>query len=250
MKISDITVCLNSEKTIEKTIKSVITQNYDEIEYIIIDGNSKDRTIELINKYKHSITKLVSEKDGGIYSAINKGLKLATGDVISILHADDFYADKNVLSEIATQFNNDVNLECFIGTTLMKRKKNNKILRKYSPLFFKNWMLYLGISPPHPSMFLKNLVYKKYGLYKEDYKIAADFEFYLRIFIKNKINYKLTDKTHVIMNYGGVSTNSLNSNLIATKEINNSFKENDIYNNWIIILLRFPIKILQFIFKK
>ena len=106
-------------------------------------------------------------------------------------------------------------------------------------------MMYLGISPPHPSMFLKNLVYKKYGFYKESYKIAADFEFYLRIFIKNKINYKLTDNTYVIMNYGGASTNSFKSNLIATKEINKSFKENDIYNNWIIILLRLPIKILQ-----
>ncbi len=250
MKISVITVCLNSEKTIENTIRSVITQNYDQIEYIVIDGGSKDKTIELINKYKHSITKLVSEKDEGIYSAINKGLKLATGDIVSILHADDFYADENVLSKIAIQFNNDIKLECFIGTTLMKRKNNNTILRKYSPLFFKKWMMYLGISPPHPSMFVKNLVYKKYGFYKENYKIAADFEFYLRIFIKNKINYKLTDVTYVIMNYGGASTNSLKSNLIATKEINKSFKENDIYNNWIIILLRLPIKILQFIFKK
>ena len=138
MKISVITVCLNSEKTIENTIRSVITQKYNEIEYIVIDGESKDKTIELINKYKHSITKLISEKDSGIYSAINKGLKLATGDVISILHADDFYADENVLAKIALKFKNDVNLECFIGTTLMKRKKNNKILRKYSPLFLKN----------------------------------------------------------------------------------------------------------------
>ena len=138
MKISVITVCLNSEKTIENTIRSVITQKYNEIEYIVIDGESKDKTIELINKYKHSITKLISEKDSGIYSAINKGLKLATGDVISILHADDFYADENVLAKIALKFKNDVNLECFIGTTLMKRKKSNKILRKYSPLFLKN----------------------------------------------------------------------------------------------------------------
>ncbi len=203
MKISVITVCLNSEKTIENTIRSVISQNYNQIEYIIIDGGSKDKTIELINKYKYSITKLVSEKDRGIYSAINKGLKLATGDIVSILHSDDFYADVNVLSKIAIQFNNNANLECFIGTTLMKRRNNNKILRKYSPLHFKKWMMYLGISPPHPSMFVKNIVYKKYGFYKENYKIAADFEFYLRIFIKHKINYKLTDNTYVIMNYGG-----------------------------------------------
>ena len=250
MKISVITVCLNSEKTIENTIRSVIKQNYDQIEYIVIDGGSKDKTIELINKYRHSITKLVSEKDGGVYSAINKGLKLATGDIISILHSDDFFADENVLSKIATQFNNDVSLECFIGTTLMKRRNNNKILRKYSPINFKKWMMYLGISPPHPSMFLRRSVYEKYGFYKEDYEIASDFEFYLRILYKNRINYNITDNPYVIMNYGGISTKSFNSNLVATKEILRSFRENGIYNNLFIICLRFLYKIFQFIFKK
>ena len=183
MKISIITVCLNSEKTIERTIKSVITQKYRDIEYILIDGNSKDKTIDIINKYKSSISKIISEKDNGIYSAINKGLKLATGEVISILHADDYYINDKVLNDIAEKFKIDQNLQCYIGTTLMKRKENSEILRKYSPINFKKWMMYLGISPPHPSMFLKRSVYKKYGFYKEDYKIASDFEFYLRIFL-------------------------------------------------------------------
>ena len=250
MKISIITVCLNSEKTIERTIKSVITQKYRDIEYILIDGNSKDKTIDIINKYKGSISKIISEKDNGIYSAINKGLKLATGEVISILHADDYYINDKVLNDIAEKFKNDQNLQCYIGTTLMKRKENSEILRKYSPINFKKWMMYLGISPPHPSMFLKRSVYRKYGFYKEDYKIASDFEFYLRILYKNRINYIITDNAYVIMNYGGISTKSFSSNFVATKEILKSFRENNIYNNFLIICLRFFYKIFQFIFKK
>tara|TARA_X000001036_G_C20689048_1_gene808739 strand:- start:938 stop:1690 length:753 start_codon:yes stop_codon:yes gene_type:complete len=250
MKVSIITVCLNSEKFIEKTIQSVINQDYKNVEYIIIDGGSKDNTIDIINKYKQSITKVISEKDKGIYSAINKGIKFATGDVISILHSNDCYFDKKILSEVVQNFKKNKNLDCLIGTTLMTGELNSQIIRKYSPLFFKKWMMYLGISPPHPSMFLKTLIYKKFGIYKENYKIAADFDFYLRIIFLNKVKYKLSGDTYVIMKYGGVSTKSFKSNLISTREILKSFKENNIYNNFFLISLRFPIKFLQFIFKK
>lgn len=250
MKVTIITVCLNSQSSIERTIKSVLSQNYKNLEYIIVDGGSIDKTLDIVENYKQFISKIISEKDSGIYSAINKGLKIATGDVISILHSDDYFIDENVLSEIVTYFKNDKNLECLIGSTIMKKQLGDKILRKYSPLYFKKWMMYFGVSPPHPSTFVKNFVYKKNGLYKEKYKIAGDFEFYLRILFKSKINYKLVESKYVIMSYGGASTKSLKSNLIATKEILDSFKENGIYNNWFIILFRFPFKILQFIFKK
>ena len=111
-------------------------------------------------------------------------------------------------------------------------------------------MFYFGISPPHPSLFLKNSLYQKFGLYEEKYKIAADFEFYLRLFLINKINYKFTKSKYVVMNYGGKSTFSLKSNLVSSKEILSSFKDNKLYNNWFLILLRFPVKLLQFVFKK
>ena len=250
MKVTVITVCLNSEKSIERTIKSVINQDYKNVQYIIIDGGSKDSTVSIINKYKDSIEKIVSEKDDGIYTAINKGIKFADGDIISILHSDDIFFNKNILSEVVQHFKNNKFLDCIIGTTLMKNKLNNQILRKYSPINFKKWMMYLGISPPHPSMFLRSFVYKKHGLYKENYRIASDFDFYLRVLFINKINYKLMDNKYVIMNYGGASTKSFNSNIVASKEILNSFRENNIYNNYLLILLRFPFKIFQFIFKK
>lgn len=250
MKVTVITVCLNSEKSIERTIKSVINQDYKNVQYIIIDGGSKDSTVSIINKYKDSIEKIVSEKDDGIYTAINKGIKFADGDIISILHADDIYFNKNILSEVVQNFKNNKFLDCIIGTTLMKKKFNDQILRKYSPVNFKKWMMYLGISPPHPSMFLRGFVYKKYGLYKENYRIASDFDFYLRILFINKIKYKLMDNKYIIMNYGGASTKSFNSNIIASKEILKSFRENNIYNNFLLILMRFPFKIFQYIFKK
>jgi glycosyltransferase involved in cell wall biosynthesis len=250
MKISVITVCFNSEKTIEKTILSIINQNFKNIEYIVVDGGSTDNTIKIINKYSKFVSKLISEKDRGIYEAINKGIKSASGDVISILHSDDFYFDNSILNKVVDFFSKNLNLKCLIGTTIMKSKFNDNIVRKYSPINFKIWKMYLGISPPHPSMFLKKDIYKKFGLYNENYKIAGDFEFYLRILFKNKVLFHKTDETFTVMQYGGVSTNSIKSNLISSKEILKSFKENNIYNNWLIILLRFPIKILQFIFKK
>ncbi len=250
MKVSIITVCFNSEKTIENTILSVIGQSYRNIEYIIIDGGSTDDTIKIINKYSNFIAKFISEKDDGIYNAINKGIKLASGDLISILHSDDFYLNDRILQQVTNIFQDNSSLDCLIGTTIMRSKLDNRDIRKYSPKNFKNWMLFLGVSPPHPSLFLKSKIYKKYGVYKETLKIASDFDFYLRILFKIKIKYKTIDDTLVAMRYGGTSTKSFKSNFLSSKEILKSFKENGIYNNWLIILLRFPFKIFQFFFKK
>ena len=179
MKISVITICFNSESTIEKTIQSVLKQNYKNFEYIIIDGGSTDNTINIINKYKSKISKFISEKDRGIYDAINKGINLANGEIISILHSDDRFFDDEVLNNIIKSFKEENTIDCVIGNTLIV--KSNKILRKYSSKNFKNWMMYFGISPPHPSTFIKKKVYDKIGLYSSDYSIAGDFEFFLRM---------------------------------------------------------------------
>jgi glycosyltransferase involved in cell wall biosynthesis len=250
MKVSIITVCLNSEKTIEKTIKSVLEQNYQNLEYIIVDGGSRDNTLNILQKYKKSISKIISERDNGIYNAINKGIKSSTGEIISILHSDDFYFNQNVLDNIRKIFENNLNIQCLIGTTIIKKKTNNKIFRKYSPKNFKNWMLYLGVSPPHPSMFLKKKIYENIGLYNEKYQIAGDFEFYLRMFLKKKITYYVTNQIYTVMQHGGVSSNSIKSNFKSSKEILTAFKDNDLYSNQFLIFLRFPIKLIQFILKK
>ena len=247
MKISVITVCLNSERSIEKTIESVLIQEYKNIEYIIVDGGSTDNTINIINKYKAKVHKIVSESDSGIYDAINKGIKYASGEIISILHSDDYFKNDQVLTDVAKNFLNDDQIDCLIGNTLLI--KDGKKIRNYSVSMFKTWMMFFGISPPHPSSFFRKKIYNKFGLYKPHYSIAGDFEFFLRTFYKNKIKYKKKNLTYVIMQYGGESTKSYKSNFISSKEILKSFKENYIYNNFVFINLRFPIKFLQFIFK-
>ncbi len=249
MKISVITVCYNSVKTIEKTINSVLSQNFKNFEYIIIDGGSTDGTLEIIEKFKNKIDNVISKKDTGIFDAINKGINLSNGDIISIIHSDDIFFNNDVLNIVHKNFVTKPDLECLIGTTLIKKVNSNLILRKYNSRFFKKWMLYFGYSPPHPSTFIKKSVYEKCGIYKLNYEIAGDFEFFLRIFLKFNISFKTTDEKFVIMSMGGKSTASIKSNLISNQEILRSFKENKIYSNWFFILARFPIKLFQFILK-
>jgi glycosyltransferase involved in cell wall biosynthesis len=248
MKVSIITVCYNSEKTIEKTIKSVLSQNYKNYEYIIIDGGSTDNTIKIIDKYKKKIDIFKSEKDRGIYDAINKGIKYSTGSVISILHSDDVFYDKLTINKVISNFKSNQKIDCLIGNTVIVKNDSKKKLRNYKANFFKNWMLYFGFSPPHPSTFFKQKIYQKYGLYNDKYKIAGDFEFFVRIFLKKKILFKIVNKNFILMKSGGRSSVSLKSNFISSNEIVKSFKDNNLYTNWLLVILRFPIKLLQYIF--
>ena len=155
MKVSIITVCYNSQKTIENTIKSVISQNYKNYEYIIIDGGSTDNTIKIINKYKKNIHIFKSEKDKGIYDAINKGIKNSTGSVISILHSDDIFYNNFTTQKVMSHFKINPKLDCLIGNTIITNNSSKKNIRNYKANFFKKWMLYFGYSPPHPSTFFK-----------------------------------------------------------------------------------------------
>ena len=248
MKISVITVCYNSENSIRQTINSVLEQTHNDIEYIIIDGNSKDKTKEIIFQYKNFLNNIVSEDDKGIYDAINKGIKLSNGEIISILHSDDIFYNKDVCKNVSEYFKSNQTCNILSGITLINSKSNNRI-RKYNPKYFKKWMMYIGVSPPHPSTFIKKKVYDEYGLYNVNYKIAGDFEFFLRMFIKENLKINTLDQNYVVMKSGGKSSSSLKSNLTSSKEIFKSFKENKLYTNWFFILMRFPFKIFQYLVK-
>lgn len=230
IKISIITVCYNSEKTIRKTIESVLAQKYQNIEYIVIDGESKDNTINIISEYKDRIEKFISEKDNGIYDAINKGISIASGDIVGILNSDDIFYDNNTISFIAEKFNNNINLESIIGDIVFV-KPNGKVHRYYSALNWSPNKFSWGLMPPHPTFYCKRTLFDKYGSYRNDFKIAADYELLIRFLLVNKITYEYIPKILVTMNLGGVSTKNLSSNLKINKEVLRACKLNNIDTN-------------------
>jgi glycosyltransferase involved in cell wall biosynthesis len=249
MKVTIITVTFNSERTVENTIRSVLSQKYKDKEYIIIDGGSTDSTVNIINKFRKKINKIVVEKDQGVYDAINKGINLSKGLVISILHSDDIYKNAFVLSDVVKKFNYNQKNSIVIGDTSYLQKKFFFFKRYYSSSFFNHWMMRLGYSPPHPSTFIRKNVYTKYGMYNNKYKIAGDFEFFLRVLFNKRLSYILVKKCYVLMRPGGVSDRGMKSYFKTSLEILRALRENRVYSNIFLILLRFPIKLSNFLIK-
>ncbi|NKC17462.1 glycosyltransferase [Pseudoalteromonas sp. S4498] len=244
MKVSIITVCYNSAETIEDTIKSVLSQNYQDIEYIVIDGGSSDETLDIIDKYQDRIATIVSEPDKGIYDAMNKGIKKSTGDIVGILNSDDFYESEDVVSKIVCCFDSEIDV---VHGDLIFVKSDNleKVTRFYSLPNFKPWKLRFGWMPPHPATFIKKSVYDIYGLYKVNYKISADYEAFVRFLFVNKVNYKHISKVLVRMRDGGVSTSGLKSSMTLNKEIVRACCENGVYTNLFFLTLKLPFKLLE-----
>jgi len=222
MKISIITVCYNSETYIRMTIESILFQSYKDIEYILIDGNSKDHTLDIIKSYKSVFgerMKCISEPDGGIYDAMNKGIQMATGNIIGILNSDDFYTSKDALKEIVQCFeNNDVDslyaqLYCVLPQNI------NKIFRDCTYKECKKIDFFLGWHPPHPAFFVKKAVYSKLGLFDTSFKIAADYDIMLRFFLKGNISTIYLRQYIMKMRIGGISQNKNNAILKMREEI-------------------------------
>ncbi len=174
MKITIITVCYNSAATLEKSILSVAGQTYKNIEYIIVDGNSKDETIAIIKKYEDKITKWISEPDQGLYDAMNKGIAMATGDLIGILNSDDTFYSNTVLSAIAA-FHTQNSIDASVGN-IVQHKEDGKVVRVYSAKYWKPEKLKMGFMPPHPSIFFKRELFDTLGNYELGYTIGADYE--------------------------------------------------------------------------
>lgn len=246
MKISIITVCYNSEETIERTIKSVLAQNYTNIEYILIDGGSKDSTVQIIEKYKNSIHKFISEKDEGIYDAINKGISISTGDIVGILNSDDIFSNQNIISVVANVFIEKPQLDSIIGNIAFINNKK-KIIRIYNS---KNWMpnkFAYGFMPPHPSFYCKRELFHKLGGYKKNYKIAADYELLIRFLKINQISYYQLNTIMVLMNLGGVSTNGFKSTLLLNREVKRACEENGLKTNYLKLYSKYFLKFFEFI---
>jgi len=244
LKISIITVVYNNKETIKDAIDSVLGQKYKNIEYIIVDGASTDGTIEVIQSYGDKVSKFISEKDTGIYDAMNKGISLASGDIIGILNSDDFYVDEYVLEKIVKEFESKNVDSVYADLVYVNPQDLNKVVRYYNSSYFTPEKFAYGWMPAHPTFFVKKEVYEKFGVFKTDYKIAADCELLTRFLARNKITYSYIKTPIVKMRIGGASTNGIKSNYILNKEIIRACKENNIYTNWIMVLSKLPQKVL------
>ncbi|MCE5344867.1 MAG: glycosyltransferase [Bacteroidales bacterium] len=244
--VSIITVSNNSAKTIFDTIKSVLNQNYPHIEYIIIDNASYDGTTEIVSSFGKSISKFISEPDNGTYDAINKGIRLASGDIIGILNSDDFFYDNNVIERVALAFEENEIDAAFGDVQFVDPEKTSKIVRYYSSKHFNPAKFKFGFMPAHPSFYVKRELFDKLGYYKTDYKIAADYELLIRFLYVNKIKYKYLEMLFVSMRTGGVSNKSICSNFTLNKEIAKACKENGIRTNYLNIYSKYFLKLFEF----
>lgn len=248
MRISIITVCYNSAKTIEKTFQSVQSQTYNNLEYIVVDGASKDGTLDILKRYKEVVSKSVSEPDKGLYDAMSKGVDMATGDIVGILNSDDIFTDEFVLENVV-KFHLENNVDASVGN-IIQFNEVGKTVRKYSA---KNWnpeKLKIGFMPAHPAIFFKRDVFEKYGSYQLDFTIGADYELITRFFLKHSISWKFSDITTTSMLIGGVSSSGFKSYKIVSQEIVKALERNQISFNKTKIKLRGFWKIVGFLNKK
>lgn len=250
MKVSIITVCFNSKDTIEEAIKSVLSQSYKNIEYIIVDGGSTDGTLEVIKKYDKYISKWISEPDEGVYDGMNKGIKLATGDIMGFLNSDDFYADNGAIESVVNTIK-EKDVDCLWGDLVyVNRENTNKIMRYWKSKPYEKGLFQKGWHPAHPTFFVKKWVYEKYGGFNLDFRIAADYEIMLRFLEKYKIKSYYIPKILVKMRTGGKSNKNLKNIIKANIECYKAWKVNGLSINPLVFLIKPASKIFQFFQKR
>lgn len=250
MTVTIITVCFNSVETIEDTIGSVLSQDYKEIEYIIIDGGSTDGTLDVLKKYRDQVHKYISEADDGIYDAMNKGLNLATGDVVGFLNADDFYADNDVIEKIAgVMQSNDVDC-CYGDLEYVAPDNPGKTVRRWKSQPYQSGLFKKGWHPPHPTFFAKKIIFDKYGGFDNGYNIGADYELMLRFLKKHGIKSCYIPTTLVRMRIGGKSNKNLCQIIRANIECYRAWKKNGLTISPFIMFRKPLSKVRQYFVKQ
>lgn len=247
MKVSIITSCFNSEKTIEDTIQSVLSQTYPNIEYIIIDGKSIDKTLEIVNNYKTKVAKIISEEDNGIYDALNKGINIATGDIVGFLHSDDVFANSKVIENIVKLFNQTNADAIYADLHYVSKENTNKIIRNWKSGSYKHGMFLNGWMPPHPTVYIKKEVYNNFGKFNLDFKTAADYELMLRFFHKHKISLAYLNEVTIKMRVGGESNATVKNRINANKEDRKAWKINNLKPKFYTLWLKPIRKIFQYL---
>jgi glycosyltransferase involved in cell wall biosynthesis len=248
VRISIITVCLNSAATIRHTLESMGAQDHPEREYIVVDGGSTDGTLDIIRGSATRIDKLITGPDRGIYDALNRGLAAATGDVIGILHADDVYESTDVLSGVARAFASSPQADMLFGDVVfVSPQDTNRVLRYYSSRRFRAWKLRLGWMPPHPGTFIRRAACERIGPYALDLKIAADYEMFVKALLVKRMSFARLDRVLVRMRAGGLSTSGLKSSVRLNREIVTACRRNGVYTNLFLVLLKTPFKLLELV---
>ena len=247
MKVSIITASYNSAATIKQTIISVLQQTYTNIEYIIVDGYSTDNTLQIVKtmlpEFKGRLI-YISEQDKGIYDAMNKGIRMATGDVVGILNSDDYFTAHDVIEKMVESFTKDVDA-VYGDVHFVREDDTTNCARYYSGAFFKPWLVKFGFIAPHPSFYIRKSIYEKYGLYDIKYKIAADFELIARMCYIHKIRIKYLHQDFVTMRVGGASTKNLRSRWIGLRETLQACNDLGINTNILNIMMKYIIKIIS-----
>ncbi len=244
LKLSLVTVVYNAQDTIEQCIRSVISQNYHNLEYIIIDGGSTDDTLKIINRYKSHISILVSEPDSGIYDAMNKGIRLATGEILGTLNADDYFTDQEVLRSVVKVFERQ-NADAVYGDLDIINRQHH-IIRKWRSGQYKTGSFNMGFMPPHPTFYCRRSLFEKFGLYSLDYGSAADYELMLRFMHVCKIRSYYLKTVMVKMRAGGVSSKNLSNRLKAWQFDLKAMRKNKIIFPLLTLALKPLRKIIQF----
>lgn len=254
MKISIVTAAYNSGKTIADTFEGVLRQSYLDYEYIVVDGCSKDNTIDVIKEYEPRFKgkmRWVSEPDKGIYDAMNKGIKMATGDVVGIINSDDFFTSNEVLESVAKEFEKDFSLDAIYGDIhFVKDEDLTKCTRYYSSSYFRPWLLRFGFMPAHPSFYVRKEVYEKFGLYDLQFRTSSDFEMMVRLFGKNNIKSKYINMDFVTMRAGGESTAGMDAKKKVNRDIASSLKKHGIFTCQVFQWIRYLWKAVELIYSK
>lgn len=254
MKISIITAAYNSAATLGDTIHSVLSQSYDDWEHIVVDGDSRDGTLELIRDIEPRYAgrlRWVSEADHGIYDAMNKGIAMATGDVIGILNSDDFYTSNDILERVANEIDAGKDIDAvygdihFVNGTDLKR-----CVRYYSSKRFHRWKMCMGYQPAHPSFYCRRKIYEQYGVFDTGFKVGADFEHLLRLIYVNRINARYIPLDFVTMRTGGASTSGISSYMTIMRDKLKAFRKHGILWAYLTIWMCYPSKLMEILMPK
>lgn len=247
MLVSIITVCYNSEAYIKTAVESVIRQSYTDIEYIIVDGGSTDQTLNILESFESGISRIISEKDHGIYDAMNKGLRIAKGDIIGILNSDDFYSKDDIIEKVVQRFISDGTDSIYADINYVKSTDPGKVVRKWKSGVYKSGSFFQGWHPAHPTFFVKRGIYEKYGIFNLDFKLAADFELMLRFLEVKGISTSYLAESIINMRLGGATNKNIRNIIRQNRECLIAFRKNDLQPPLLYPLYRLIPKIRQFL---